>query len=80
MLCKRISFDNNGCIGPSIICLVGISFVLSLINKCLMVQAYHNELVSKVTRLEQENIKLKKEKVHDLIHVFPLNVCCLLSL
>ncbi|KAJ1381557.1 Basic-leucine zipper domain [Sesbania bispinosa] len=32
-------------------------------------KAYHNELVSKVTRLEQENIKLKKEKVHDLIHV-----------
>lgn len=25
-------------------------------------QAYHNELVSKVTRLEQDNIKLKKEK------------------
>uniref|UniRef100_A0A6N2MNW4 BZIP domain-containing protein n=1 Tax=Salix viminalis TaxID=40686 RepID=A0A6N2MNW4_SALVM len=25
-------------------------------------QAYHNELVSKVSRLEEENIKLKKEK------------------
>ena len=35
-----------------------------------MVQAYHNELVSKVSRLEEENIMLKKEKVQDLIHVF----------
>lgn len=26
-------------------------------------QAYHNELVSKVSRLEEENLKLKKEKV-----------------
>ncbi|KAK7843722.1 ABSCISIC ACID-INSENSITIVE 5-like protein 3 isoform X1 [Quercus suber] len=28
-------------------------------------QAYHNELVSKVSRLEEENIKLKKEKEFD---------------
>ncbi|KAF3454014.1 hypothetical protein FNV43_RR04457 [Rhamnella rubrinervis] len=27
--------------------------------------AYHNELVSKVSRLEEENLKLKKEKVRD---------------
>ena len=39
-----------------------------------MVQAYHNELVSKISHLEEENVKLKKEKVHDLIQVlfFPL--------
>jgi ABC-type enterochelin transport system ATPase subunit len=34
-------------------------------------QAYHNELVTKVTLLEQQNTQLKKEKVQDLIHVFP---------
>lgn len=28
-------------------------------------QAYHNELVSKVSHLEEENLKLKKEKVHN---------------
>ncbi|KAJ1381558.1 Basic-leucine zipper domain [Sesbania bispinosa] len=38
-------------------------------------KAYHDELVSKVTRLEQENIKLKKEKVHDLIHVLFFPQC-----
>jgi ABA responsive element binding factor len=31
-------------------------------------QAYHNELVSKVSRLEEENIKLKKEKVGRIFH------------
>lgn len=35
-----------------------------------MVQAYHNELVGKVSRLEEENVKLKKEKVSDPIHFF----------
>ncbi|KAK6234718.1 hypothetical protein SCA6_010055 [Theobroma cacao] len=34
-----------------------------------MFLAYHNELVSKVSRLEEENIKLKKEKVESLIHI-----------
>ncbi|XP_022147694.1 ABSCISIC ACID-INSENSITIVE 5-like protein 2 isoform X2 [Momordica charantia] len=29
-------------------------------------QAYHNELVNKVSRLEEENVKLKKEKVFHL--------------
>lgn len=31
-------------------------------------QAYHNELMSKVSRLEEENIKLKKEKVGRIFH------------
>lgn len=31
-----------------------------------MGQAYHNELVSKVSRLEEENLKLMKEKVSNL--------------
>jgi hypothetical protein len=56
-----------------------------------MVQAYHNELVTKVTLLEQQNTQLKKEKVRDFIHVFPrlcflfvaffprLSVVCLVS-
>lgn len=35
-------------------------------DSCEIVQAYHNELVSKVSRLEEENIKLKKEKVRNL--------------
>lgn len=35
-----------------------------------MVQAYHNELVGKVSRLEEENVKLKKEKVSYPIQVF----------
>lgn len=30
---------------------------------CGDAQAYHNELVSKVSRLEEENVRLKKEKV-----------------
>ena len=36
-------------------------------------QAYHNELVSKVSHLEEENIKLKKEKVEKDISF--LSVC-----
>ena len=32
-------------------------------------KAYHNELVNKVSRLEEENLKLKKEKVSDLFYV-----------
>jgi ABA responsive element binding factor len=32
-------------------------------------QAYHNELVSKVSCLEEENIKLKKEKVGRIFHL-----------
>lgn len=35
-------------------------------DSCEIVQAYHNELVRKVSRLEEENIKLKKEKVRNL--------------
>ena len=42
---------------------------------CFMVQAYHNELVGKVSRLEEENVKLKKEKVLDLIHVLFSPLC-----
>ena len=30
---------------------------------CGFAQAYHNELVSKVSQLEEDNLKLKKEKV-----------------
>ncbi|XP_010557479.1 PREDICTED: ABSCISIC ACID-INSENSITIVE 5-like protein 2 [Tarenaya hassleriana] len=30
-------------------------------------QAYHNELVTKISRLEEENMKLKKEKEFDLM-------------
>jgi len=41
-----------------------------IIYQPLMVQAYHNELVGKVSRLEEENVKLKKEKVSDPIHLF----------
>lgn len=37
-------------------------------------QAYHNELVTKVSRLEEENIKLKKEKARD----FSLHLLCVL--
>lgn len=33
------------------------------INTGVNVQAYHNELVNKVSRLEEDNLKLKKEKV-----------------
>ena len=29
-------------------------------------QAYHNELVSKVSHLEMENVKLRKEKASDV--------------
>lgn len=32
---------------------------------CICGQAYHNELVSKVSQLEEQNIRLKKEKVVD---------------
>jgi ABA responsive element binding factor len=35
-------------------------------DSCGTAQAYHNELVGKVSRLEEENIKLKKEKVRNL--------------
>lgn len=41
-----------------------MAFVLE--DSCGDLQAYHNELVSKVSRLEEENLKLKKEKVGDL--------------
>jgi len=40
-----------------------------------MVQAYHNELVGKVSRLEEENVKLKKEKVSNPIHVLFFIFC-----
>lgn len=32
-------------------------------------QAYHNELVNKVTRLEEENLRLKKEKVRNFVNL-----------
>lgn len=41
-------------------------------------QAYHNELVGKVSRLEEENMKLKKEKVRNFkILRLSLSVLCL---
>ncbi|CAI9102899.1 OLC1v1001269C4 [Oldenlandia corymbosa var. corymbosa] len=44
-------------------------------------QAYQNELVSKVSHLEEENMKLKKEKVHDLsFFVFLLAYYCFVFL
>nr|ANS71551.1 bZIP protein 7 [Lonicera japonica] len=36
-------------------------------------QAYHNELVSKVTHLEEENLKLRKEKETDQLLSFELS-------
>jgi hypothetical protein len=44
-------------------------------------QAYHNELVSKISHLGEENIKLKKEKVGRIFHFyqfafsFSINTC-----
>lgn len=36
---------------------------MTIADSCGTAQAYHNELVGKVSRLEEKNIKLKKEKV-----------------
>lgn len=43
-----------------------LQLCVTIADSCEIVQAYHNELVSKVSRLEEENIKLKKEKVRNL--------------
>lgn len=46
-------------------CILGIFSILVLcwyIYLYSISQAYHNELVTKVSRLEEENLKLKKEK------------------
>lgn len=36
-------------------------------------QAYHNELVTKVSRLEEDNLKLKKEKASNT-YLYPSSI------
>lgn len=55
---------------------VGFCFIYLPSDPCGSIQAYHNELVSKVSRLEEENIKLKKEKVRILSFMSVVSSFC----
>lgn len=55
---------------------VGFCFIYLPRDPCGSIQAYHNELVSKVSRLEEKNIKLKKEKVRNLSFMSVVSSFC----
>lgn len=48
-----------------------LTSIILLATLHVKLQAYQNELVNKVSRLEEENIKLKNEKVNLILMLGP---------